>query len=80
MDWNYLRAEGLDHNVQYRVVVNHKEQYSIWPADRETPLGWKDAGYTGTKQGCLAHLEELWIALRPLSLRQMMEDAKQSGF
>ena len=23
----------------YKVVVNHEEQYSIWPAERENPLG-----------------------------------------
>ena len=33
----------------YKVVVNHEEQYSIWPAHRENPLGWTDAGKTGTK-------------------------------
>ena len=26
----------------YKVVINHEEQYSIWPADRENALGWKD--------------------------------------
>lgn len=24
----------------YNVVVNHEEQYSIWFADRDVPLGW----------------------------------------
>lgn len=33
----------------YKVVVNHEEQYSIWPAHRENPLGWRDAGKTGLK-------------------------------
>jgi len=31
----------------YKVVVNHEEQYSIWPAQRENALGWKDAGKNG---------------------------------
>jgi len=30
----------------YKVVVNHEEQYSIWPVDRENPLGWEDRGIT----------------------------------
>ena len=38
----------------YKVVVNHEEQYSIWPADRENPLGWEDAGKSGSKTECLA--------------------------
>ena len=38
----------------YKVVVNHEEQYSIWPAERENPNGWKDAGKSGLKDECLA--------------------------
>ncbi len=34
----------------YKVVMNHEEQYSIWPADRENALGWNDAGKNGTKE------------------------------
>ena len=29
-----------DDGRTYRVVINHEEQYSIWVADREVPLGW----------------------------------------
>jgi MbtH protein len=62
-----------DENRQYRVVVNHEEQYSIWPSDREIPVGWKDAGKIGTKQECLDFVKEVWTDMRPLSLRQKME-------
>jgi len=66
-------------NTIYKVVMNHEEQYSIWPADRENALGWNDAGKTGTKAECLAYIEEVWTDMRPLSLRKQMEDAaKQS--
>jgi MbtH protein len=53
----------------YKVVINHEEQYSIWPADRENPLGWRDAGRTGTRQECLDHINEVWTDMRPLSVR-----------
>jgi len=56
----------------YRVVVNAEEQYSIWPADRELPLGWKDAGKQGLKAECLAYIETVWTDMRPLSLRNKM--------
>ncbi len=36
--------EEQEDNTIYKVVLNHEEQYSIWPADRENALGWKDAG------------------------------------
>jgi uncharacterized protein YbdZ (MbtH family) len=57
----------------YKVVVNHEEQYSIWPADREDALGWNDAGKTGTKQECGDYIKEVWTDMRPLSLRKRME-------
>lgn len=58
----------------YKAVVNHEEQYSIWPADRENPLGWRDAGTTGTKTECLEYIKEVWTDMRPLSLRKRMEE------
>ncbi len=58
----------------YAVVMNHEEQYSIWPADREVPLGWSKVGKEGTKQECLAYIEEVWTDMRPLSLRKKMEE------
>jgi uncharacterized protein YbdZ (MbtH family) len=58
----------------YRVVVNHEEQYSIWPEYKEIPLGWKDVGVVGPKADCLAFIKEVWTDMRPLSLRKKMEE------
>jgi MbtH protein len=52
------------------VVVNHEEQYSIWPAGREIPSGWRETGVQGTKTECLAHITQVWTDLRPLSVRR----------
>ena len=60
----------------YNVVVNHEEQFSIWPADRETPAGWRDAGKRGLKQECLDYIKEVWTDMRPLSLRNKMRDGQ----
>ena len=57
---------------RYKVVINHEEQYSIWPEDRENPRRWRDVGRTGTKQQCLDYIEEVWTDMRPLSLRDRM--------
>ena len=62
----------------YRVVVNHEEQYSIWPAYRENPLGWKDAGKQGLKAECLEYIAEVWTDMRPLSLRKKMEETRRN--
>jgi len=61
----------------YKVVVNDEEQYSIWPADRENALGWKDVGKTGMKEECLAYIREVWTDMRPLSLRKKMEEMER---
>ena len=58
----------------YKVVINRDKQYSIWPADRENALGWKDVGRSGTKQVCLDYIEEVWTDMRPLNLRKRIEE------
>jgi MbtH protein len=57
----------------YKVVLNDEEQYSIWAADQPVPAGWRDEGYGGSKDECLAHIERVWTDMRPLSLRLAME-------
>ena len=69
------QMEEQEDNTIYKVVVNHEEQYSIWPVNRENPLGWNDAGKTGPKADCLAYIKEVWTDMRPLSLRKKMEEA-----
>ena len=66
------RDETEDATI-YQVVVNHEEQYSIWPDHREPPLGWKVVGVTGPKAECLGYIKEVWTDMRPLSLRKKME-------
>ncbi len=68
---------GEDDDQRYKVVINHEEQYSIWPADRENPSGWKDEGFEGSKQECLDHIEEVWTDMRPLSLRKKMAEMEK---
>jgi MbtH protein len=68
-----MNSDDKEDNTIYKVVVNHEEQYSIWPADRENPLGWRDAGKSGSKTECLAYIKEVWIDMRPLTLRKKME-------
>jgi len=60
-------------NIIFKVVLNHEEQYSVWPADRENPSGWRDAGIQGSRQDCLEYIKTVWTDMRPLSLRKYME-------
>lgn len=68
-----------DDDREYKVIINHEEQYSIWPLERELPLGWKEVGFSGTKLKCLDYIEEVWTDMRPLSLRQKMEEMERQA-
>ncbi len=61
-----------DEDTIFEVVVNHEEQYSIWPNYKEIPRGWRAVGVSGRKQECLAHIDRVWTDMRPLSLRKLM--------
>lgn len=71
-------SEEREDTTIYNVVMNHEQQYSIWPADRENPRGWTSAGKTGPKAECLAYIKEVWTDMRPLSLRKQMAEQAQA--
>ena len=62
--------EQVDPFKQYRVVLSVEDQYSIWPTCKEIPLGWGDAGKVGSKQECLDYIKEVWVDMRPKSLKK----------
>jgi MbtH protein len=68
-----MNSDDREDSTIYRVVVNHEEQYSIWPSERIFPLGWTATGKTGSKTECLAYIKEVWTDMRPLSLRRKMD-------
>lgn len=72
-----MAADEEDTTV-YRVVVNHEEQYSIWPSSRALPAGWRDVGKSGPKAECLAYINDAWTDMRPMSVRRAMEAQDQS--
>ena len=57
-----MDPDGFDDDLTYKVVVNSLDQYSLWPADRENALGWRDAGKSGTKEECLAYIKQRYEA------------------
>lgn len=62
-------SPGAEDAATYAVVVNDEEQYSIWPSDGGTLIGWREAGFTGSKEECIAWIEEVWTDMRPKSIR-----------
>lgn len=70
-----MSIEEDKHDQHYVVVVNHEEQYSVWPVGNEIPLGWREAGKRGPKEECLSYINAVWTDMRPLSLRKKMDKA-----
>lgn len=70
-----MRDSNQEDTMIYKVVVNHEDQYSIWPAHRVNAPGWRDAGKQGKKSDCLEFIKTVWTDMRPLSLRRAMEAA-----
>jgi MbtH protein len=74
---------GVEHkssNNVFAVVANEEEQYSIWSAGSLPPVGWKLVDAYGAKEDCLAFINKTWIDMRPLSLRECIDNAKFQNF
>jgi MbtH protein len=67
----------MNEDDQFIVVVNHEEQYSIWPSDREIPDGWRPVGHSGTRGSCLEYIDKVWTDIRPLSMRRAADASTQ---
>ena len=74
--WTDMRPRSMQKKYKkkmkdgYVVVVNHEEQYMIWPREEYVPEGWDLAGAGGSYTDCAAHIKKVWTDMRPLSLRQ----------
>ena len=51
--------------------MNHEEQYSLWPRNKEIPAGWTSV-FEGSREACLAHVETVWVDMRPKSVRDAL--------
>ncbi|MFT3815691.1 MAG: MbtH family NRPS accessory protein [Acidovorax sp.] len=61
------------------VLINHEEQYSIWPHWRKVPGGWTVVeGIKGDKKTVLEWVDKNWTDMRPKSLREWMAEQEQA--
>lgn len=72
-----VRRMKLSKDAQYQVVINHEEQYSVWPTEKPLPRGWKALKTQGSLNRCMDYIEEVWTDMRPLSLRKRPGRAKE---
>jgi MbtH protein len=60
-------------DARFKVLINHEEQYSLWPADLPVPGGWTETGVNASKDECDTYLKETWTDMRPKSLRLALD-------
>ena len=65
-----MGREDLEDKAAHRVLINDEDQYSVWPANKDVPIGWRDTGFSGSKAECLEHVKEVWTDMTPRSLRK----------
>ena len=70
-----LRADN--ETPTFKVVVNHEEQYSIYPAERRVPIGWRAVGKVDEEEECLRYIEEIWVNNRPADVRERVEALRE---
>jgi MbtH protein len=68
---NDAAADPID---LFRVVKNSEGQYAILPAHLVNPIGWEDAGKTGSSEDCEAFVREQWTDMRPARVRTTGEE------
>jgi len=64
----------------YYVVKNKEEQFSIWPEHKPIPAGWEEVTQPQNKDEALSYIAKMWVDMRPLSLRKLMDGNFQSDF
>ncbi len=68
-----------DENAEYLVLINHEEQYSLWPIFRDIPAGWRPTGPKGKRRECLDWIDKNWTDMRPKSLKDAMEQSAREN-
>jgi MbtH protein len=64
-----------DQDGTFVVLVNHEDQFSLWPAFAEVPAGWRVALPASSRADALSYVEQNWLDMRPRSLREQQNAA-----
>lgn len=66
-------VEPEDDVMTYTALINDEGQYCVWPREKDEPAGWRAAGFEGPKPAVIAHIDQVWTDMRPISLRQLRD-------
>ena len=58
-----------DASLDFIVLINDEEQYSIWSGSVPVPAGWRVVHGPAGKQACLDYVDDVWTDLTPRSVR-----------
>jgi MbtH protein len=58
-----------DASLDFIVLINDEEQYSLWSGSIPVPVGWRAVHGPATKQACLDYVDDVWKDLTPRSVR-----------
>ncbi len=55
--------------LRFLVLVNAREQHSLWPEFAPTPSGWQCVYGPQSHDLCSAYIEQHWLDIRPKTER-----------
>jgi MbtH protein len=58
-----------DTAASFIVLMNHEDQYSLWPLAIDVPSGWRTVYGPTSRDDALKFVDERWIDMRPRSLQ-----------
>ncbi|GAA0998283.1 MbtH family protein [Nocardiopsis tropica] len=61
-----------DAGGEFLVLINAREQRSLWPVFADVPPGWTVDFGPDTRDACQNRIAETWTDLRPLDLRDAL--------
>ena len=67
-------------NRRYLVLVNARNQPSLWPADIPAPSGWRNAYGEDSRGACADYMEMRWAHCRPDTLAEVLRDFLTCGY
>lgn len=63
---------GSDKTI-FTVIIGQENEFTIWPQDKEIPVGWKSVGQSGTKEECMDYIQEVWTDPLP-NMAEIMDE------
>lgn len=57
-----------DETLAFHVLINHLDQYSLWPAFSPVPAGWRSVAGPLPRGEAIRYIETHWLAMQPAAV------------